>query len=204
MFGLVRLIIGSIVFCIMFFLIRKFTKKHTRSLISGSIMFSIVLVVTMAFVPFENLYTTFETPVKAYNYYNFGKSDIQLIVGGTTSDLIIDNRSGSDHYLIIPRSNNGWKIGIGAETKKIIQKTNNGIVICVYQYKDTADYYITVLDTNGGDTDIADSSNSKFYALKKTNPALGKEFVTYFAHVPALDSQYWICVNGSKIEPLVQ
>ena len=42
----------------------------------------------------------------------------------------------------------------------------------------------------------------KFYSLKNSNKTLEKVFFTYYTHVTDLDSQYYIIVNGEKIEPL--
>ena len=200
MFGVVRLIIGSIFLGSAILLISKLIKKHRILLYIISIVLSAVLVAALAFLPFENLYTTFETPEEAYEYFNFGKSDIQLVVKGTKSDLIIDNKNGTNRYLIIPKSGDGWKIGIGANTRRVIQKLHNGIVIYVYQYKATDDFFITVLDTNGGSAIIADSYNSEFYAIEKINHTIGKVFVTYYAHISGWDNQYWISINDTKIE----
>lgn len=157
------------------------------------------LITILAFLPLENLFITFNSPKDAYEYYNLGKSNIQLVVEGENSDFVIDCKNDSDTYLIIPKTPNGWKIGIGSNTKRIIQKLSKGITIYVYQYKNTNDYYITILDTTGGETDIRDNYNTKFYCLKRRNVSLGKTFVTYYAHISSFNSEYNIIVNDNKI-----
>ena len=70
----------------------------------------------------------------------------------------------------------------------------------VYQYKNTNDYYITVLDTNGGSSEITDNRNSKFEHLDKANSTLNKTFYTYFAFIDSFDEQYALTVNGKSIK----
>jgi hypothetical protein len=182
---------------------RKFTNTRSSIIYVYSIALSVMLVTVLAFFPFENLYTTFESPMEAYSYFHFGKADIKHVVNGTNCDLVIGDKDGANRYLIIPKTEDGWKVGIGIDTKRIIQKLCNGIVIYVYQYEKTNDYFITVLDTNGGSVDITDRCNSEFYPLKKSNQTIGKEFVTYYAHISDFDGEYWISINGTKIEEFV-
>ncbi|MBQ4569991.1 MAG: hypothetical protein IJA62_08085 [Ruminococcus sp.] len=153
----------------------------------------------LAFLPFENLFITFDSPKSVYEYYNLGKSNIELIVEGDDCDFIIDRKNDSDTYMIIPKTAGGWKIGVGSNTKRIVQKLFDGIVLYVYQYKDTSDYFITVLDTNGGESTVSDEYNTKFFSLERYNDSLGKFFVTYYAHITNLNPQYSVIVNDNKI-----
>ena len=160
---------------------------------------SVVLIIVLAFLPFENLFVTFDSPEAAYEYFNLGKSNVELIVEGDACDFIIDRQKDSDKYLIIPKTADGWKIGIGANTKRIAQKISNGIVLYAYQYKDTSDYFITILDTNGGESTISDEYDTKFISLERSNDSLGKTFVTYYAHIANFNPQYSVTVNNTKI-----
>lgn len=160
---------------------------------------SIILIVLMNFVPIENLIVTFNSPKSVYDYYTWGKSEIQLVVNGKQSDLVIGNKNGADNYLIVPKTPGGWKIGIGLNTKRVSQKIYNGIVIYVYQYKDTNDYYVTIMDTRGNYLKISDSYNSQFLMLEKENSGLKKTFVTYYANITQYSSQYSIYVDGNQI-----
>lgn len=153
----------------------------------------------MSFIPFENLFITFNSPEKVFNYYIGDKSDVNLVVNGKNSDLVIGKNNDANVYLIVPKNDDGWKIGVGIDTKRIMQKTYNRIVIYVYQYKNTNDYFVTILDTNGGYSEIVDSCNSKFFLLENASDSLGKVFVTYFANVSQYSQEYWINVNGEKI-----
>lgn len=199
MYNIIRLIIGCIFLVCSITAIKnsKVIRKHILYIVFTSL--SVILIVVLAFLPLENLFVTFDSPKAAYEYFNLGKSNIELIVEGDECDFIIDCKNDSDTYLIIPKTVDGWKIGIGSNTKRIVQKLSNGIVLYVYQYKNTSDYFITILDTNGGESTISDEYNTKFLSLERNNDSLGKTFVTYYAHITNLNPQYSVIVNDNKI-----
>lgn len=199
MYNIIRLIIGCIFLVCSIIVIKnsKVIRKHILYIAFTSL--SVLLIVVLTFLPFENLFITFDSPKAAYEYFNLGKSNIELIVEGDDCDFIIDRKNDSDTYLIIPKTADGWKIGVGSNTKRIVQKLSNGIVLYVYQYKDTSDYFITILDTNGGESTVSDEYNTKFFSLERYNDSLGKIFVTYYAHITNLNPQYSVIVNDNKI-----
>lgn len=200
MYNIIRLIIGCIFFVCSITAIKKSKVfcKHILYIVFTSL--SVILTIALVFLPFENFFVSFDSPKAAYEYWNLGESDIELVVEGDDCDFIIDCKNDSDTYLIIPKTIDGWKIGIGSNTKRIVQNLSNGIVVYVYQYKNTSDYFITILDTNGGKSTVSDEYNTKFYSLERNNDSLGKTFVTYYAHITNLNPQYSVIVNGSKIE----
>lgn len=199
MYNAIRLIIGCIFLVCSITAIKKskVIRKHILNIVFASL--SVLLIVVLEFLPFENLFVTFDSPKAAYEYFNLGKSNIELIVKGDDCDFIIDRKNDSDTYLIIPKTADGWKIGIGSNTKRIVQKLSSGIVLYVYQYKNTSEYFITILDTNGGESTISDEYNTKFFSLERNNDSLGKTFVTYYAHITNFNPQYSVIVNDNKI-----
>lgn len=199
MYNAIRLIIGCIFLVCSITAIKKskVIRKHILNIVFAGL--SVLLIVVLEFLPFENLFVTFDSPKAAYEYFNLGKSNIELIVKGDDCDFIIDRKNDSDTYLIIPKTADGWKIGIGSNTKRIVQKLSNGIVLYVYQYKNTSEYFITILDTNGGESTISDEYNTKFFSLERNNDSLGKTFVTYYAHITNFNPQYSVIVNDNKI-----
>lgn len=199
MYNIIRLIIGCVFLVCSITAIKKskLIRKHILYIVFTSL--SVILIVVLAFLPFENLFVTFDSPKVAYEYYNLGKSNIELIVEGDDCDFIIDRENDSDTYLIIPKTADGWKIGVGSNTKRIVQKLSNGILLYVYQYKNTSDYFITILDTNGGESTVSDEYNTKFFSLERYNDSLEKNFVTYYAHITNLNQQYSVIVNDNKI-----
>ena len=199
MYSVIRLIISCIFLVCSITIIKKSKaiRKHILYIVFA--ILSMWLVVVLMLLPFENLFITFDSPEAAYEYFNLGKSNIELIVEGNDCDFIIDCKNGSDTYLIVPKTEDGWKLGIGSNTKRILQKLSNGIVLYVYQYKNTSEYFITIFDTNGKEADISDEYNTKFFSLERDNDSLGKTFITYYAHITNLNPQYSIMVNNNEI-----
>lgn len=199
MYNVIRLIIGCVFLVCSFTAIKKSKVMHKHILYIVFTSLSVLLIVVLTFLPFENLFITFDSPKAAYEYFNLGKSNIELIVEGEDCDFIIDRKNDLEAYLIIPKTTYGWKIGVGSNTKRIVQKLYNGIVLYVYQYKNTSDYFITILDTNGGESTVSDEYNTKFFSIERYNDSLGETFVTYYAHIANLNSQYSVIVNDNKI-----
>lgn len=197
LFIAIRLIFLGLVFIAFFLLIRKshiIYKKRWRII---SLILAIAFTAISALIPIENAFITFSTVEASYSYSNFGT--VKLIVDGEKTDFVISQKGDTDIYTIIPKSNDGWKLGVGLDIKKVIQMISDGITIDVYQYKNSGDYYITVLDTNGGESEISDNHNSEFHYLEKTNSALNKIFYTYYAYVDDFSSDYTVTVNGKSI-----
>jgi len=200
MFSIIRLVIGGAFYGCSIVGINKLKVGSKRVLYIVFALITVALIGLLAFLPFENLFITFDSPEKSYEYYNLGKSDVSLVVEGDNCDFVVEQDGGSKSYLIIPKTDEGWKLGIGINTKRIAQKIDNGVAVYVYRYKQTNDYFITVFDTNGGESTVKDNYNSEFLSLEKYDETVEKKFVTYYAHVSNPDSQYSVTVNGNEIE----
>ncbi len=199
MYIIIRLIIGCVFFICSIIAINKSKVIRKRVLCIIFTSLSMLLIIVLVYLPFENFFVTFDSPEAAYDYFDFGKSNIELIVEGDNCDFIIGRENGNDTYLIVPKIADGWKIGIGSNTKRIVQKVSDGIVLYVYQYKNTSDYFITVFDTNGGESSISDEYDTKFLSIERRNDTLGKTFITYYAHITNFNQQYSVIVNDNKI-----
>ena len=199
MYGLIRYVFGCAFFGLSLIILRKFkiTLKKVHFLVISII--TVLVVVLLMFIPFENLFITFESPKAAYDYYTSRNSDISLIVEGKNCDFIIVRKRESYYlYSMIPKTENGWKIGIGSDIKKVFDSYNDdGIFITVYQYKNTSDFFVEVYDINGGEIDVSDSYGNVFYSLKEEKHALEKSFYTYFANIPEFNSDYSMFINGT-------
>lgn len=197
MYGLIRIFIGCIILCCINLKFKKLIKTRRHKIIIAT---SIIIFVTMLMmIPIENLFITFNSPKKAFEYYQGKKYKVNFIVNGKNSDFVI----GEDHetwtYLIIPKDTKGWKIGTGINTKHILKQTHDAIRIDVYQYKNTNDYFVSILDMNGGYSQITDSFQSEFSALEQPMDVLEKTYVTYYTNIQDFTDEYWINVNGEKI-----
>lgn len=199
MFVFIRLAISCLFFLCSFIAIKKVRKINKRKLYTFFITIAIVLYFLLSFIPFENLFLTFDSPESAYRYFIPGKSDIELVVDGNNCDLVVDCKNDTSTLLIIPKTENGWKIGTGSNMVRVVQKLSDGISVNIYQYKNSNDYFITVLNVNGGELKISDDYNTVFYSTEKNNTHLEKSYVTYYAHLADFTAKYCIEVNGELI-----
>lgn len=198
LFVLIRLAFWSIAFIISLLLIRKSQVRHKYRWSIVAFIVAVIMTTIFAFIPIEKAFITFSSPESAYNYNHSG--NVKLIVEGEKTDFVVGAKGDVYIYAIVPKSNNRWKIGIGLDTKRIIQTISDGITIYIYQYKNTNDYFITVLDTKGGLSDITDNHNSEFKYLEKSNSTLSKTFYTYYAYINGFDDQYTLTVNDKSIK----
>lgn len=197
LFGTIRIILGVFIFATCFFITKALKTNRKRGFYIISFVFA-VLCSTLSFLfPFENVFVTFSTPESAFSYANLG--NVKLVIDGSKTNFVVAEKGDTNIYSIIPKTEKGWKLSVGIDTKNIIQKVCNGIVIYVYQYKNTDDYYITIFDTNGGPLGVADSYNSEFSYSTRIDEHLNETFYTYYTYVQELDNQYCLTVNGRSI-----
>ncbi len=199
MYDIIRSLIGGVFLACSILAIVKSKLGRKRPLYFACVCASFLLIWVLEFLPFENSFVTFDSPQAAYDYYTLEKPNIELVVEGDNCDLVIDRQSHADHYLIIPKSADGWKIGINSDTKMVFQKIADGTVIRVYQYKNTSDLFLTILNGDGEEATVTDDRNTTFYSLGKYNAALGATVVTYYAHITDLDPEYSVTVNDNRI-----
>ena len=195
LFAITRIILGITIFIIGYFLIGKIKSINAFRKLIITFMLTIIFTTLSALIPLENVFVTFSSPESAYNYNHSGK--VKLIVNGSKTDFIVGEKNNTDVYLIVPKSDNGWKQGLGLDTKRICDKISDGITVYVYQYKNTDDYYIVLLNTNGGP--LTDNNNSEFIYSESANSILNKTFYTYYAYLNSFNRQYTLTVNGENV-----
>ena len=196
MYMSIRLIIAGVFLLCAVMVIKKSRVCSKRTLYIVFSLLSVLLLVVSAFLPVENLFVSFESPSAAYEYYRPGRSKLELVVEGDACDFIVERKDDKDSYLIVPKTAEGWKIGLGSDTRRAAHDTSDGFVIYVYQYKNTNDYFITILDTKGGEESISDEYNTEFYSLERSAPALGKSYVSYYAHISGSELPNSLTLNG--------
>ena len=199
MYYIIRESLGLVLIAVSIILINR--SKATRKLllrivvcVAGSV-FTFIL----AFIPVENLFITFSSPVKAYEYWNFGKTNIVLTVEGTESTFVVDRHDNTNTVLIIPKTADGWKVGIGTYVRIVSQTITDRVYVDVNQYKNTNDYYLFIFDSTGGEAVIKDAYNTEFQSFKQVDNKLNKTFFYYYACVPEYTPEYSVTVNGITI-----
>ena len=194
MFGIIRMLFWIVIFGISIVVLGKqgvLNKKRNKVLLFVIIT---ILWTGSMLLPIENLFISFSTPEKSYGYVN--SEDGKLVVYGQESALVI----GEDTeyvYLVIPKGEKGWKIGRGIDLKFISNQYFDGIVISIYQYKDTKEFYVEVADIAGKECIVSDNQNSYFEILETSVDTENK--YRYYAYVHDLNNNYILKVNDEEI-----
>ena len=201
MYSIIRLIIGAVILLCVTLIISKLKTKNKRKLKLFTFILCGIFVTVLSLVPFENLFITFDSPEKSYNYVY--SEEIKLVVPGNESDLVVGEKDdGTLVSLIVPKTNKGWKIGRGFDTKiivpyKLLDAKNS---ISVLRYKNTDDYFLSIYSYEDSLLEIEDSINSEFLILRRT--VYEKTITVYYVYVYNMNAEYVITINGNSITPL--
>ena len=200
MFTFIRIAIGGLLFLVL----RNFIVKTKRSFPNVYYwvitMLILVFIIVSVFVPVENFFITFNSPEAVLGYYNtWDNKNIELVVEGKTCDFVVASKNNSNTYLILPKTADGWKIGIGSNTRKIQQLICDGYIIYVYQYKDIQEYFLAITCTNGETLEITDSTSSTFAILTTQNNTLNIPVTSYFTSISNYNQDYTLTINNEPI-----
>lgn len=194
MFSIVRLAIGVVLGIWWLLIAPKITKIPLKRRTSTTIIIADILLLTILnFVPFENLVYTFKSPEAACKYYNPTMDKVELVVEGYESDLVVGKEENATTIFIVPKTADGWKTGTGLNIKSVIDKHSDGIIISVYQYRNSSDYFISIIGTNGKELTVSDKYNTAFLAMEEI---IGTH---YYAYLTDFNSQYSLTINGNEI-----
>lgn len=195
-FIIIRLIILLLV---LFPVLVKERGKKSKTKKTVAIILSAFLLAVSALIPFENLFVTFSTAESSYKYHNQGTPVIT--VDGQDTSLVVGQKRNTYIYNIIPKVDNGWKLGMGYNMKNIYQSVDSADknLINVFQYKNTNEFYLVVTNIEGKALQINDSMNSEFVLSESSDKNGSANDSAYYAYVNVLDSDYVLCVNGVDI-----
>lgn len=193
-----RFLFWILLLVIFLLLIKKLHINHKFRWTAITFMITLVLTTIVYLFPIENAFMTFSSPQSAYRYNHFGY--VNLVINGKQTDFVVASNGDTDLYTIVPKTKEGWKIGMGSDTRIISQIITDGIVVYVYQYKNSDDYYIIISNTNEGPIKISDSRGSKFISSNKTSSAVNKDYYTYYAYINNFNDMYEVIIDDKVVE----
>lgn len=163
MFGVLRDILGLLILVMVFFLLKiKFKVRFKTPGYAALIVGYFIIVAFLDNVPIENAFMTFSSAQEAFKYNNKTGEVICEIEGEESTLIRISDDTVdyfADEYFIVPKTDCGWKMGMWYDTNLILDQTFGDMNIHVWQYKDSDDYYISVVTNK---VEIADNRNSEF------------------------------------------
>ncbi|MFR0823387.1 MAG: hypothetical protein ACLU84_01070 [Clostridia bacterium] len=203
MYSNLRMIFILILFILFIVLCKKRKKEFSKNIIIISIVFSAVVYIALYFFPIENLFYTFSSVQEVFNY-QFNGEILDTINGNNSTMVVYSTNNNTYSYAVIPKNNNGWKIGTSFSLKKILQENYGSKIITIYKYQNSDDYYVIIADpiVNKEDNfaDIYDNQNSVFNHITNDLSNTNKKSIIYYAYVNKLEKNYLININSKALE----
>ena len=78
-------------------------------------------------------------------------------------------------------------------------KVADGVVITVYRYRSTNEYYVSLSNTDGGALDIADIGGADLQHTERDNAVLQERFYTYYFYARDLTSDRTVSIGGKAV-----
>lgn len=196
----IRIVLSGIVFLLCLLCLKKHGDTDKRVFILKAVLIAFIFQFLVSLVPFENIFVTFSSAESAFRYAN--TEQVEFVVEGIKTDLVVARKEENAALLVaVPKTDKGWKLGIGSGLKLTEQKRQNGITVGIYRYKNSNEYYISIediLDTDGDPLQISDNRNTNFSYFTNEVATLNTTFYTYYACVQNINDKYELTVNGTK------
>lgn len=171
--------------------------KKTGNIISFII--SCIISSVLALVPFENCFVTFSSPEAAFKYETIG--DMGACINGEKSSMILYTHHEAMAVSILPKNKSGWKLGTYFTYRKVLDKFIGTLVVSIFNFDNSKDYYVMVYDTSESKNIlcVSDNKSSSFEHYSRYGIA------SYVAYVKKYDNNYSLKVgdNVINIEKLI-
>ena len=197
----VTYLIGRAVLCVLAAVLlllplKKNTGIRLRRRLAALVAAIAILTVSALFPP-EVAFLSFSSPQEAFAYNYIGQ--IELTVTGEESALIAARSGDHDTIRIVAKTGERWRAGIGTDIKTVSHKVADGVVITVYRYRSTNEYYVSLLNANGGEMDIADTGGADLQHTERANAALQESFYTYYFYARDLTADRTVSIGGKAV-----
>ncbi len=157
-------------------------------------LFMVALCTVSALFPIENSIITFESPEKAYDY--FYSYEVELIASGNETDFVSGEKHGSRSFLILPKTEKGWKTSTGNDLKIVCKKRIDGITFAeIYKHRNFDDLYVVIHGVEGNRNEISDNAGSEFQSTKSSDYG---NYYMYVAHINSNEKPYCITINDEE------
>lgn len=196
LYGLFLSLLFGVLLLALWLLLRRHPVWGKRWFRVGSFAFVVLLGIVFLLIPREVRTREYASPEEAFRYKNQG--EILLVLEGEQSAYLVAEQGGNSYaYDFIARDGDVWHPVSGIQTKPIVI-TQGSVVIRIYRYRKTDDYYISITDGKGQDVEIEDNRNSYFYTIGDSYALADGTFsmYTYYAYICDLDETYQLTVNG--------
>lgn len=195
MFGIIRMFALLILTVIGAYAVRKSKIINKRKWTFFVSLFTFVLLTVSCLFPIENSIITFSSPEKAYVY--FYSYETELTVSGNETDFVSGSNHGTRSFLILPKTEKGWKTSTGNDLRIVCKKHIDGITVAeIYKHKNFNDLYVVIHGVEGNRNKISDNAGSEFQSIKSSDYG---NYYMYVAHINSNEKSYCITINGEEI-----
>lgn len=196
----IRIILFIIIFITLFILLKK--KIDKRKYTKIILLVGCIIACNLFFLfPIENIFISFDSPEAVFKYFSHGQ--IKDVSEGINSCMIVYSTGTNEYsYILIPKSDDGYKIPNALTTKKIsksFQKTGS-FELC--RVNKTDDYYVFgVFISESEDFKMFDSENTQFKTRVFNDLDYNITNKTYIAYafVDDIKEDYYVSLNGEKV-----
>ena len=201
MFGLIRaVIIIAFVLVASVVVLKGFCLKSSKigqyAFLLGIMMFSFVI----SIFPIENVFYTFDSPEKVYKYMSFKNTEIDTLVEGDKCDYIIGKTTNEKEFsvMVIPKTDSGYKIGIGLKTKTrtIVGGLPDGCMVLTIEYGE--DLFAEISFLSPGTHEVTSNEDGTF-TVRKFTTSEGEEFFEYYIHISDKEN-FKLYIDGTEID----
>ena len=197
-FVLIRIAIALVLFVVAALITKLKFKQKDKRVYLAILLCAVLIYTALSFIPFEDAFITFATRDQALSYVT--NTPASLVIEGKVSDCIISKSGTKNTMLMIPKTENGYKVALGSYVSRAEEYSDGDLFFDIYRFKKTDDYYMVLIDLNHGCTEITDSCNSAFQCEEVLGEEVGT-YCIYYCYIDGFDKNYTVTVNGKTYSP---
>lgn len=200
-FVLIRIAIAVVLFVAAALIMKiKFNQKDIKIYLVAFLGCTIIGC-ALFFVPIEDSFLTFNNREEAVAYVT--DNSVTHVLQGKVSDCVITKNSNNTSMLMLPKTQNGYKVALESYVVRAEQYADDDIYINVFRFKNSNDYYMVITDFNSGYGEISDSCNSTFEYEEITDEKLGT-YCSYYCYIDGFDKNYSLTLNKKSHSPFAE
>ena len=190
---LFRVILILLILLGLFYINKKLPKKII--IIVSSVL--IILCTISFFFPAENLFISFDSPEKAFNYCRIG--EIKGVLYGDESCLIYYRTNSETYsYVFIPKTDKGYKLPETHYSEIVANRFDTKGKFEVHRVNKTNDYYVighTVVFNNS----IIKDSNNQLISNVICSDTTGTNAIIFYSYIDDYSNEYYLLIINEKI-----
>lgn len=197
LYGLIRVLIGILIFGLAVIGILKSKIRKKKGFTISFFILSIIIIFISGLFPIENTFITFDSPKEVFYYTQIGEIK-DTIYGNNSCMIVYLSQNGSYSYVIIPKIEEGYKIGSSFSNVAICKTLAQGNSAQILNLKGTTDYYLwaTFISENP-DITISDSNHSSFKHILNRGENINT-FISY-GFIDTLNNNYCLTLDNNEI-----